>query len=373
MGERAAGFRRPRRHSVAVVRSCLQHRPMPPHRPQPAEPPDAVEGGPRPGDPVDPVRARQGRRFISFVLVATLLLYLGMAMFAFGPNGPGLGAMNRLFGWESPVLAALPFLLLFWAPILVLRLLPRRPENAFLCGAQDALDPTRNPNWRRPILSSEVVERRMRRLERGAVVVAGAAVIIAAGAYVLTSRPPPNAGRPLPALEAAALAKAGDAALPVHARVVGAEPGYDQAWIHVWSVRQTTYEDVYFPLRAAGQPPGAPVFVVEKATYVVGEDSLQSDPPKPPFEGELKRATYPSWMTDRMRTRGFTLAPGAVELKRMKLDGREPGVDPVGPAMSISGGVVVLLTCLLVAVVARLRRRSLADVPRAPTGKRRRR
>ena len=102
-----------------------------------------------PGDPLDPVRARQGRRFINVVLIGALLLYLGVAVFAFGPNGAGLGPMNRLLGWDSPVLAAVPLLLLFWVPMFVLRRLPRRPENSFLCGAQDAIDPTRNPNWRR--------------------------------------------------------------------------------------------------------------------------------------------------------------------------------------------------------------------------------
>lgn len=267
-----------------------------------------------PGDPLDPVRARQGRRFINVVLIGALLLYLGVAGFAFGPNGAGLGPMNRLLGWDSPVLAAVPLLLLFWVPMFVLRRLPRRTENSFLCGAQDAIDPARNPNWRRREGSDEALVRWLRRLRRGALIVAATAVLVAGVAYRIASRQPPEAGRTLPRLSVAALARSGDRALPTHARIVAAVPGYGQAWIHAWSIRRTSYEDVYLPLRPPGQRADAPVAVVEKATYVASYESLRSDPPVAPFEGELSRASYPAWMTQRMRAGGLSrpaIAPAA--------------------------------------------------------------
>lgn len=329
---------------------------VPPH--PPALPPALGETR-RPGDPVDPVWAMWGRRVLNIGLIGLLVLYLGMAILAFGPNGDGLGPMNRLLGWDAPVLAVVPFLLLFWAPLFVLRILPRRPERSFLCGAQDALDPTRNPNWHRPVVPDDVLARRMRRLRGGALVVAGAAVVVSAVVYHLTSRQPADAGRALPRVAVAALTRGGT--LPAHARIVSAVPGYDQAWIHAWSIRSTGYENVYFPLRAPGQPLGAPVAAVVQATYIVGRETVAGDPPLAPFEGELTRASYPAWMREQMRDKGFVLAPGAVELRRMKLDGREPGNDGIGASLATGGGIVAVLACLLVAGMATW------QIPRVPT------
>ena len=326
-----------------------------PHAPSPSPVTHEV---PRAGDPVDPMRARRGRRVLNVVLIGTLALYFGVAILAFGPNGAGLGPMNRLFGWDAPVLAIVPLLLLIWAPMFVLRLLPRRPERSFLCGAQDALDPTRNPNWRRPVVSDEMLASRMRRLRGGALIVAVVAVVVAGVVYRVASRQPPDAGRPLPRIAVAALAQGG--ALPAHARVVSAVPGYDQAWIHAWSVRSTGYEDVYIPLRTPGQSPDMPVAAVVKATYIVGRETVAGDPPVAPFEGELVPASYSAWMRERMREKGFVLAPGAVELRRMKLGGREPGNDGVGATLAIGGGVVAVLFCLAVAGMATW------QIPRTP-------
>ena len=332
-------------------------------KPPPPSPPPL--DGPQPGDPIDPVRARLGRRVLNIGLIGLLLLFFGVAILAFGPNGAGLGVMNRALGWDSPVLATVPFLLLFWAPMLVLRLLPRRPERSFLCGAQDALDPTRNPNWRRPVESDEAIGRRMRRLRGGALVIAVTAVVVAGAAYRIMSRQPADAGRPLPRIAVASLAKAG--ALPAHARVTGAVPSYDQAWIHAWSIRTTGYEDVYFPLRAPGQPSDAPVAAVVEATYIVGRETVAGDPPLAPFEGELARAAFPAWMREQMRAHGFVLAPHAVQLRRMKLDGREPGNDGVGATLAIGGGVVVVLACLLMAGMASYQLRQVSPAPAKAT------
>lgn len=327
-------------------------------RSHPPSPPVAADAAVRPGDPIDPVRALWGRRVFNLVLIGTLALYFGVAILAFGPNGAGLGTMNRLFGWDAPVLAMVPFLLLFWAPMFVLRMLPRRPERSFLCGAQDALDPTRNPDWRRPVVPDEVLARRMRRLRGGALLVAAVAATVAGIAYRLTSHQPPDAGKPLPPIAVAALGRGGT--LPAHARIVAAVAGYDQAWIHAWSIRTTGYEDVYLPLRAPGQSPEAPVAAVVKATYIVGRETVAGDPPVAPFEGALAPASYPAWMRERMRAKGFVLASSAVELRRMRLDGREPGNDGVGAALAIGGGVVAVLFCLAVAGMATWR------IPRTP-------
>ena len=303
-----------------------------------------------PGDAVDPARARLGVWAFSLGLLASMALLILGAIFEFGPFAWSQGFVDRLFGHDSVVVAALPVVALtLWLPIAVLRWLPRRPKRSFLCGMQDALDPKRNPNWRSRLLTSTQRAQSLRRCRMVALVAAGVFALVAVAGYALTGKAPENAGKPLPRLTLAALASRHGAGIPPYARLVDALPGYDQAWLRRWNTRSSTYDDYYLPLRAPGQSPADPVAVVMLASYPASGTGPEADPPVPPLDGALSMARFPTWMRTRMREHGFELAENPVLLRRMTLDGRLPGADEIMPVLSIIFGGTLTFCCLMMA------------------------
>ncbi len=303
-----------------------------------------------PGDALDSAQARLGAWALYLGLLASVAMLIIGAIFEIGPFAWSEGLVDRLFGHDSVTVAGLPVVALtLWLPHAVLRWLPRRPERSFLCGMQDALDPKRNPNWRSRLPTSTQKARSLRRSRAGALIAAGVFAVAAAAGYVLFGRTPPDAGKPLPRLTIAALARKGGGEMPRYARLADALPGYDQAWLRRWNTRTSSYEDYYLPLRAPGQSPTDPVTVVMLASYPASGAGPEADPPVPPIDGALSMVRLPTWMRARMREHGFELAENAVLLRRMALEGRMPAADDVGQVLSVIFGGTLTLCCLMMA------------------------
>ncbi len=323
----------------------------------------AASGGAMPGDPLQPARARLGAWTLHIGIAASVAMLLLGAIFEAGPFAWSQGLVDRLFGRDSIVLAGLPVVALtLWLPIGVLRRIPRRPERAFLCGMQDAIDPKRNPNWRARLPSSDERRRRLRRGRRIALVAAAGFALAAIAGYRFTGQAPADAGQPLPRVTLAVVAGSRGADLPRYLRLVDAEPGYDQAWRRSWQTRTSAYEDYYMPLRRPGEAPTSPAAVVMLARYSASGEGPEADPPVPPLEGTVSAARLPAWMRARMREHGFEPARDAVLFRRQRLDGRMPGADPSGPALSVILGIALVFSCLMMAwILTRSLRAILPD------------
>lgn len=305
------------------------------------------------GDPLDPSRERLGTWALYLGIAVSVSMLIGGAIFEVGPFAWSQGLVDRLFGRDSIVLAGLPMVALtLWLPIAVLGRIPRRPERAFLCGMQDAIDPKRNPNWKTRLPSSDARRRTLRRGRRIALVAAAGVAMAAIAGYRLTGQAPADAGRPLPRVTLAEITRSRVADLPSPVRLVDAEPGYDRAWRRSWWMRTSAYEDYYLPLYAPRQVRTDPVAVVMLASYPQSSEGIEADPPVPPLDGTLSAARLPAWMRARMREHGFEPARDALVFRRQRLDGRMPGTDPAGPALSLIVGGALVFSCLMMAWIS---------------------
>lgn len=310
----------------------------------------AVSRAAMPGDPLDPSRARLSAWALYLGIAVSVSTLIGRAIFEVGPFAWSQALVDRLFRRDSIVLAGLPVVALtLWLPIAVLGRIPRRPERAFLCGMQDAIDPKRNPNWKTRLPSSEERRRTLERGRRIALVTAAVFALAAIAGYRFTGQAPADAGQPLPRVTLAAIARSRGADLPRYVRLVDAVSGYDQAWRRSGRMRTSAYEDYYLPLRSPGQPLGDPVAVVMLARYSASSEGPEADPPVAPLDGMLSAERLSAWMRARMREHGFEPVCDALVFRRERLDGRMPGADPVGLALSLIFGGALVLFCLMMA------------------------
>ena len=119
----------------------------------------------------------------------------------------------RHWGHDSPVLSFLPGFAVLAAPVVVLQILPRRPDRPFLCGAQDALAPGRAG----PVcpLPPERMARILLRGARGGLAAAALFALAGGLGFALVTRVDNRgAGAPLQELSFAAAPAPGRGAAP---------------------------------------------------------------------------------------------------------------------------------------------------------------
>ena len=285
------------------------------------------------------------------------------ALLQVGPFAWAAAWQSRHWGFNSVVLSALPGFAVLAATVVLLQLLPRRPDWPFLCGAQDVLSPRRSLP-----LTPPPPDRMARVLLRCAQLGLALSVLfpVAGGAaYVLTvaigNR---GAGSPLPELTLAALTQA---ALPGYARLTGAVPHPEARWVHDYTVRQTRYHTVYWPLTDPGWRPGDPVGLLEENSSVVGDGPASAGLAEPgPIEGRLERGALAGWMRSELRRTGVAVVGDPVVLVRRDLHGVVPGADMIGAGMAVLLGAWLGLFSLGISLAWLHRRRKLLRAASQP-------
>ncbi len=281
------------------------------------------------------------------VLLAGTLLQVG-------PSGWASAWQVRHWGYDNPVLSFLPGFVVLAIPVVVLQVTSRRARPLPRGGARDGLDQA-GPSTGGPP-SPERMARVLLRLARGGLVAAPLFLLaggIGFGLVVLVGSR--GAGAPLPELTLIAVARAhGD--LPGYARLVGAIPRPEAAWLHEHAIRRTLYRDTYTPLTGAGWTAGDPVVVLEKRSEVAGE---VTDALAPVLEGGLARGVIPGWMLGELRRRGVAVTDDPVVLTRQALGGVVPGADLVVAGLCAGLGVMFALVSLVASLVWLRQRRRL--------------
>jgi|GEM_PF-3731799 len=311
----------------------------------------------------DDTRARNWGAAVAAVwYLGGFVLLIAGAVMQVGPYAWAQSWQVRHLGSDSATMSFLPGFGILLVPMLVLALLPRRPDWPFVNGAKDAFWPDRRAS--RPVVSTDILVRRMRRSWRVMLVLALACPLVGTVLGWMSLRPGEQApGSALPTLTMAEAAARG-ATLPDYARLTGGTPQPDLAWEHDFSIRTTRYQDVYTPVTAPGWRHGDAVSVLQL-------ESLADFQQPGATEGELSRG-LPAWLITSMRAGGVPVADDPVVLKRKKLDGRVPEPDEVG---AILAGIFSASAGLTFGGLAfgfhRAYRRLLQQADDAATGRRR--
>jgi hypothetical protein len=284
----------------------------------------------RPGDPgIDEAWLRRHRNGA----IATLLWLFGWipvigvgAMVKVGPFGWMATLEQDAIGTDSPFLTGLPLIVIWLGPGMVANMMRKDVSRPFLFGIQDALDARRKPVL--VIGRRRDPKRYLRRTSRVSRTIAALCLVpIAIGAWKMA-----HVGSlphvPLPVLDYGRVVSGG--ALPGRARVTDAIAHPDLSWTHNYSIRQTRYRDVYYPLTSDRWAAGQPVHLIEL------DPTFPDDDPAPynevnapgPREGKLHRLDD-SWTAAQLRSAGVPVADDAVVLEREQLGGFEPHADAV--------------------------------------------
>lgn len=320
---------------------------------------------PPPAAPVllDDARARNWGAAVAVTwYLGGFVLLIACAIMQAGPYAWAQSWQVRHLGADSAIMNFLPGFAILLLPMLVLALLPRRPDWPVVNGAKDAFWPDRRAP--RPVVSTDTLLRRMQRLRRVMLVLALACPLVGALLGWMSLRPGEQTpGSALPTLTMAEAVAPG-ATLPDYVRLTGGTPQPDLAWEHDYSIRTTRYQDIYTPVTAPGWRSGDAVSVLQLAKLA----DLQQPGAT---EGELSRG-LPAWLIASMRTDGVPVIDDPVVLKRKKLEGRVPEPDDVD---AILAGIFSASAGLTFGGLAfgfhRAYRRLLQQADDAATGRRR--
>ncbi len=251
-----------------------------------------------------------------------------------GPSAWAAAWQVRHWGSDSTTLGFLPGFALLLLPLVILRCLPRRADRSFLCGLQDALWP-KQPVRRTP-LPREAELARLRRARGIMATLALACVVVAVVAGWLSLLPgDQRPGSPLPVLTLPEVTRPG-AVLPDYARLAGAVPRPEWAWVHDYTIRTTRYRDTYVPLTAPDWQPGDPMTALQ-----VDRRDLRGVPGS--AEGALSRS-LPGWLLAAMREDGMPLVDAPLVFTRDILHGLVPEPDGIGLVMAVLFGGTTGLT-----------------------------
>ena len=303
-----------------------------------------------------------GLTVATWYLGGFVLLMVG-ALMQVGPFAWAAAWQVRHWGGDNVVLSFLPGFAVLASPVILLKLIPRRPGWPFLCGAQDALSPGRDIPVVPP--SPERMARLLLRLARGGLVLSLLCLIAGIGGYFLVQDVGDRgAGAALPDLT---LAAATASTLPSYARIIGVAVHPEASWVHDHTTRQTRYHDVYSPITGPNWHPGDAVALIEEDRSVVGDGpALPEVARMGPIEGSLQRGALPAWMVSELRRSGMATVDDPVVLVRSDLNGVTPGSDRVVAVLVAVLGGVFALFLLGVSLGWLYRRRKLLRHPGAP-------
>ena len=334
------------------------------HHQRPFQPPPAP-AAPAAADPHRARLARLGALAVAAWYCGGFVLLFAGALLGVGPYAWAAAWQVRHWGGDNVLLSFLPGFVALAAPLVLLQLLPRRPDWPVLCGAKDALFPSRDAPVPPPP-TPERMARLLLRMARVALVLSVLSLVAGGvGCFLVLRIGDRDAGTPLPELTLAMTA-AGD--LPGYARLVGVVARPEYGWVHDHAVRQTRYHDVYTPLTGPGWQPGDTVTLLEKDSTVVGDSPAAPGP----AEGALVQSSLPTWMVTELRRSGVAVVDDPVVLVRQDLNGVQPGADIVGVVMTLVFGTGFALFLLVAALAWLHRRRKLlrhvqtADGARGP-------
>jgi hypothetical protein len=133
---------------------------------------------------------------------------------------------------------------------------------------------------------------------------------------------------PLPVLRYSQVAS-GDA-LPTAIRIDDVAGFTQAAWVHNYSIRQTRYRAVYYPLAPAGWTSDQPVHLLEMDSIIVGDGPAPYNAVNAPGprEGTLHELDD-DWIASELRRSGLKLANPVMVLERRQLHGLQPQPDAV--------------------------------------------
>lgn len=266
-------------------------------------------------------------------LVGTTIGVGAMAAGAVGPIGWIEGWQLRATGTASPVIAALPFMVLPFAPVLA-RLFATDVRRPLLLGVQQAFSPTSGPRFEP---TSGMRARRIATMRAIATVVLVAGLLaMAAGiawSWHASSAPVP----PPVAVPYGDVIRGRAPAGPV--LVTGAEQR-SQGWLEAVRVRGSTVRSLWRVLL----PPGdaGRVALVEK--IAVGEDDAGRLRPyvRPTLSGRI--APLDDWTAARLREQGFALTDRPFVLERSMGDqGDAVDASSSGMLLAMFGSVAIFM------------------------------
>ncbi|WP_217430950.1 hypothetical protein [Sphingomonas bacterium] len=299
---------------------------------------------------------------ITIWYVGGFLLLLAGLIAGIGPTNTVQGWMSGHLGWDSPILAFIPAFAVLALPVVVLQLMPLQTGNPFVRGAQASLNPSRDPALTRRTVPDAVVAARLRRAGIVMLALAAAAIVTGLVAFPIIAPLPAHAGDALPRITARqVLAQAG--APSSHARLVGLSADARPVWVRYRSIRQTSYEDVYFPLDEPAPPAGGRTRLLGLASFVLGH----GDAPHgrefvldQPMDGAFARASLPAWQRAALAQRGISVNDPVLLFRQDRhLGGRYPGRDWIGGAVVLLVGGSAALVLLLMAASCLVRCRRL--------------
>jgi hypothetical protein len=270
-------------------------------------------------------RHRQGGRFMLVWILAWMIVMCAGVLTHVGPFGWLASLELRAIGSDDPVLTALPALILMLAPGLAAMCTRKDASRPFLFGIQDSLDPQRHPIL---VLPPRNLVRRYRTIWRASLVVC-VLCLIALGIGVWKIEHTGSDPRiPLPILRYPQVASGN--ALPTAARIDGVVAHTQAAWIHNYSIRQTRYRSVYYPLAPAGWMSDQPVRLLELDSIIVGDDPAPYNAVNAPGprEGTLYKLND-DWIAGELRRSGLKLSNPVMVLERRQLHGLQPQLDAV--------------------------------------------
>lgn len=320
-----------------------------------------IPGRADPPPPLDPMRARSGARFATGLMIAAPGLFLAGIALNMGRAGWGTGLAQQ-WGWDVPPIGPFSLALLIFAPLVILRNLPRRPERSFLCGARDVLDRSQPVNRPRRLIGQALADR----LRKGAWWCGAASAIVLTMTLVcaaLLMRTPAGAGEPLPRVTLGQIARVSDR-LPRYALVVDAHADREHVWIRPWRNRGASYRDVTVQLTPSGRGENGGAAAIIATVTVPDSPGVTGLPPEllaRPLEGELSRAPLPAAWRAAMAAAGIVIEAEPVTLTPMPLAGKIPGADREDAYAILTFGLVLaavpaVLTLILIAKRRRLLR-----------------
>jgi len=289
------------------------------------------------GDPgIDEAWARRralGGAFVSTWIVATTLAVGAMAAGAVGPVGWIEAVQVRVLGGVSPVMAALPFMVLPFAPLLA-QLLPTDVRRPFLLGMQQASSPTSGPRF------EPSVEVRRRDLARKVAVattamVAGLVALLAGIALAVRESSAPIPPPVIVSYEDAASGRPRTGSVLVTGAVEGRA-----SWLERSTTRGSTVRTRWRTL----VPPDAPGPARLVESVVVGTDDANRprDLVRPSLVGRL--SPLDDWTAARLREAGIPVAGTAIKLERsMGDEGDAVDASMPGALLAIFGFVATVV------------------------------
>jgi hypothetical protein len=273
------------------------------------------------------------------------------------------GWLNRLAGSDSSVLAfAIAFGVISF-PVGLLQPAPWQGSSPFLRGAQRPLSPTRDPNFVIHPLSPDEISAALLRMIKVLACLSVLSLIAGIGAYRLMTRTPAEAGKPLPVLSPQQIIARQDH-LSGYVTLTTLAPGFPANWIHRWSIRQTRYADLYFPIDPPGTRADAPARIVGKVPYVLSNGENPGSYPvlEAPIDGKLEIAALPAWMRQRMAEQGFVVPDRAIMFTPDdNLHGRFPGADEISSDFVRFLGIGFAMVFAIIGLILAFRRHRLLN------------